>query len=98
MAKRIRIAINGVGRIGRNAFKIALTKPELEVVAINDLGSLEVMAHLFRHDTAYGAYDQTVAIKGDNLVVGKNTIKFLSVKEPAELPWKDLKIDVVLES
>lgn len=98
MSKPIRIAINGFGRIGRNAFKIAMTKSELEVVAINDLGSLEVMAHLLRHDTAYGAYDKKVEHGTDWLSVGGKKITFLSVKEPAELPWKKLDIDVVLES
>ncbi len=95
---RTRLAINGFGRIGRHALKIALEKPELEVVAVNDLGSLEVMAHLLRHDTAYGAYHKTVTVEGDLLIVDKQRIKFLSVKEPAELPWKKLNIDVVLES
>lgn len=98
MTKPIRVAINGFGRIGRNAFKIAMTKPELEIVAINDLGSLEVMAHLLRHDTAYGHYDQTVDVKGDQLMVGGRVIKFLSIKDAETLPWKDLDIDVVLES
>lgn len=95
---RTRIAINGFGRIGRHALKIAMTKPELEVAAVNDLGSLEVMAHLLRHDTAYGAYQKTVAIEGSNLVIDGRRIKFLSVKDPAELPWRELKIDIVLES
>lgn len=95
---RTRIAINGFGRIGRHAFKIAMAKPELEVVAVNDLGSLEVMAHLLRHDTAYGAYNKTVEVRGDVLVVDGHQVKFLSVKEPAELPWAELKIDIVLES
>lgn len=98
MSTPTRIAINGFGRIGRNAFKIALTKPELDVVAINDLGSLDVMAHLLRHDTAYGHYDQVVQVDGEWLIVGGKKVKFLSIKEPAELPWKDLNIDVVLES
>ncbi len=98
MSKPIRIAINGFGRIGRNAFKIALTKPELEVVAINDLGSLEVMAHLLRHDTAYGAYNKTVEYGDGWLSVGGKKIAFLSIKEPSALPWKKLAVDVVLES
>jgi glyceraldehyde 3-phosphate dehydrogenase len=98
MSKPTRIAINGFGRIGRNAFKIALTKPELEVVAINDLGSLEVMVHLLRHDTAYGAYDKTVEYGDGWLSVDGKKISFLSVKEPSELPWTKLKVDVVLES
>ncbi len=95
---RTRIAINGFGRIGRHAFKIAMEKPELDVVAVNDLGSLEVMAHLLRHDTAYGAYHKSVTIEGDELVVDGHRTKFLSVKEPADLPWQELRIDIVLES
>lgn len=95
---RTRIAINGFGRIGRHALKIAMAKPELEVVAVNDLGGLEVMAHLLRHDTAYGAYQKTVTIEGSDLVVDGKRIKFLSIKEPAELPWKELRVDIVLES
>lgn len=98
MTNHIRLAINGFGRIGRHAFKIALTKPELEVVAINDLGSLEVMAHLLRHDTAYGAYEKKVTYDQDTLTVDGRRVKFLSIKEPEKLPWKSLKIDVVLES
>lgn len=98
MSTPIRVAINGFGRIGRNAFKIALTKPELEVVAINDLGSLEVMAHLLRHDTAYGPYDKRVVVDGEWLIVDGRKIKFLSFKEAEQLPWKELAIDVVLES
>jgi glyceraldehyde 3-phosphate dehydrogenase len=96
--KPLRLAINGFGRIGRLAFKIAMEKPELEVVAINDLGSIEVMAHLLRHDTAYGAYHKTVQVEDDWLIVDGHRIKFVSVKEPAELPWAEHKIDVVLES
>ncbi len=98
MPKKTRIAINGFGRIGRHAFKIALEKPELEVIAVNDLGSLEVMAHLLRHDTAYGAYHRKVRVEDTTLIVDDKRIEFVSVKEPAELPWKKLKIDVVLES
>lgn len=98
MSKPIRLAINGFGRIGRNAFKVALTKPELEVVAINDLGSLEVMAHLLKHDTAYGLYPHEVKASAGWLTVDDKKIKFLSVKEAEQLPWKDLDIDVVLES
>lgn len=95
---RTRIAINGFGRIGRHALKIALEKPELEVVAINDLGSIEVMTHLLRHDTAYGGYQRQVSVDGSMLIVGDRRIEYLSVKEPAQLPWRRLKVDVVLES
>ncbi len=93
----IRIAFNGFGRIGRNALKIAIEKPELEIVAINDLGSLEVMAHLLRYDTAYGPYTKSVKVLGDALEVAGHRIKFLSEKDPAKLPWKELQVDVVME-
>ncbi len=98
MAKPIRVAINGFGRIGRHAFKIAFEKPELEVVAINDLGSIEVMAHLLQYDTAYGHYHRHVSFKEGTLIVDGKEIAFVSVKEPAELPWKQMGVDVVLES
>lgn len=93
-----RVAINGFGRIGRNALKIAMTKPELEVVAINDLGSLEVMAHLLRHDSVYGAWDHEVAVQGSTLIIDGKKIRFLSEPEPTKLPWQELKVDVVMES
>lgn len=99
MAQRpVRIAINGFGRIGRTAFKIACTKPELEVVAINDLGSLEVMAHLLQYDTAYGHWGHTVAVEANALVVDGRRITFLSEKDATQLPWNQLAVDVVLES
>ncbi|MBI4092465.1 MAG: type I glyceraldehyde-3-phosphate dehydrogenase [Candidatus Kerfeldbacteria bacterium] len=94
----IRVAINGFGRIGRTAFKIAVTKPALEVVAINDLGSLEVMAHLLQFDSVYGRWDHQVKARGTSLVVDGRSVRFMSEKDPKKLPWKKLKIDVVLES
>jgi len=96
--KPTRIAINGFGRIGRNAFKIAITKPDLEIVAINDLGSLEVMAHLLRFDSVYGTWNHEVAVRPGVLVVDGREIRFVSEKEPTKLPWKELNVDVVLES
>ncbi|MFH0828682.1 MAG: type I glyceraldehyde-3-phosphate dehydrogenase [Candidatus Kerfeldbacteria bacterium] len=96
--KPVRIAINGFGRIGRNTFKVAVTKPELQVVAVNDLGSLEVMAHLLQYDSVYGTWDHVVAVKRGKLSVDGRQILFLSEKDPAKLPWKKLHIDVVLES
>ncbi len=106
MAK-VRIAINGFGRIGRAFFKAAFdrkTKPELELVAINDLGDLEQLAYLLRHDSVYGEWDRKVEVltaqagDGENLVVDGGKIKFIQEKEPASLPWRDLNIDIVLES
>ncbi|OGE74209.1 MAG: type I glyceraldehyde-3-phosphate dehydrogenase [Candidatus Doudnabacteria bacterium RIFCSPLOWO2_02_FULL_42_9] len=108
--EKIRIAINGFGRIGRQAFKIALTKPELEVVGINDLTEPKVLAHLLRFDSNYGPYDkkvgsddkqekanQTISSMGSIIVDGKRYPIFAE-KDPATLPWRDLSVDVVLES
>ncbi len=85
--KPIRVAINGAGRIGRAFYKIAKKRPELEIVAINDLGDKENIAYLLKFDTVYGQSD--VSLDG---------VQFLSEKDPANLPWKDLDIDVVVES
>ena len=94
----IKVAINGFGRIGRNAFKIAFSHPELEVVAINDLTEPATLAYLLKHDSNYGMYHQEVSSDNQNLIVGGKTIKVTAEKDPALLPWKDLGIDVVIES
>lgn len=97
-----RCAINGFGRIGRAFFKLALTKPDLEIVAINDLGDPENLAYLLRYDSAYGRYPHEVRIEeGDGkrwLVVGDTKAIFLQEKDPLALPWEPLDIDVVVES
>lgn len=98
MSHPTRIAINGFGRIGRNAFKIAVTKSELEVVALNDLGSVEVMAHLLNYDSVYGAWEHQVTTEPGNLIVDGKRIPFLSEKDPELLPWTKMNVDVVLES
>ncbi|MDP2046135.1 MAG: glyceraldehyde 3-phosphate dehydrogenase NAD-binding domain-containing protein, partial [Deltaproteobacteria bacterium] len=85
-----KVAINGMGRIGRAALKIVMDRPELELVAVNDLMDLDNLAYLLNYDTVYGVYKHRVAISGDTLVVNGKSIKFLSVKDPAQLPWKDL--------
>lgn len=85
--KKIKVAINGFGRIGRAFYKIARENPEIEVVAVNDLGPIEMMEYLLKYDTVYGKSDAT--LKG---------VKYLSEKDPSKLPWKDLGIDVVVES
>lgn len=82
----IRVAINGAGRIGRAFYKLASERPELEVVAVNDLGDKENIEYLLKHDSVYGHWD------------GKFDVKFLQEKDPTKLPWKDLDIDVVVES
>jgi len=96
--KKIKVAINGFGRIGRAFFKIAWERPELEVVAINDLGSIENFAYLLRHDTVYRNWNHKVEISGANLIVDGKKIKFISEKDTTKLPWKYLNIDVVVES
>jgi glyceraldehyde 3-phosphate dehydrogenase len=92
-----RIAINGFGRIGRASYKIALDKPDVEIVAINDIADPKILAHLLKYDTAYGVYKKDVrAEEGAIVVDGKKTLVFAE-KDPSKLPWKDLNVDVVLE-
>lgn len=93
-----KIAINGFGRIGRLFFREAFKKDGLKIVAINDLGNIDNLAYLLKHDTVYRAFSEEVKTDGENLVVGGKKIKFLQVKDPAELPWGELGIDVVIES
>ena len=96
--RKIRVAINGLGRIGRAFLKIALERSELEVVAVNDLGDLENLAYLLRYDSAYGHYAHPVTVKEKILVVNGHEVCACQEKEPARLPWHDLQIDVVVES
>lgn len=94
----IKIAINGFGRIGRQTARIILDKyPNLEIVAINDLTDAATLAHLFKYDTNYGKYNQEVKADGSALIIDNKTIKILAEKEPVNLPWQDLGIDIVLE-
>ncbi len=95
-----RIAINGAGRIGRAFLKLAITNPELQIVAINDLADIENIAYLMKYDTAYGKSSLDIKVNKDVgvLVVNGQEIKYLSEKDPANLPWKDLAVDIVLES
>ncbi len=93
----LRIAINGFGRIGRPSFKIALEKPDVEIVAINDLTDPKALAHLLKYDTVYGRYGKDVSVDGAALVIDGRKIPVYAEKDPAKLPWKDLSVDVVLE-
>ncbi|HEV7454050.1 MAG TPA: type I glyceraldehyde-3-phosphate dehydrogenase [Candidatus Saccharimonadales bacterium] len=95
---KTRVAINGFGRIGRNAFKIAFDRDDIEIVAINDLTDTRTLAHLLKHDSNYGAYQHDVGFDDENVFVNGTAIKVLAEKDPAALPWKDLNIDVVIES
>jgi glyceraldehyde 3-phosphate dehydrogenase len=91
------VAINGLGRIGRAALKILLETPKLDLVAVNDLIPSDNLTYLLRYDSVYGRYDKPIEDRGDSLVVGGKEIKLFSEKDPAELPWGDLEIDVVFE-
>lgn len=93
-----RIAINGFGRIGRAALKVIMETPELELVAVNDLLSVENAAYLLRYDSVYGRYHKPVKTDEHHLIVGGKKITYLSQKDPSQLPWKDLAIDTVIES
>ncbi|OQY86215.1 MAG: type I glyceraldehyde-3-phosphate dehydrogenase, partial [Chloroflexi bacterium UTCFX4] len=94
-----RIGINGFGRIGRQVTKaLKESYKGIDIVAVNDLASPEENAHLFKHDTNYGKYPGTVAVDGDNIVIDGDAIKVLKEKDPAKLPWKDLGVELVIES
>ena len=96
----VRVAINGYGRIGRNilrAYYEGNMHPNIKIVAINDLGKLETNAHLTRYDTTHGRFNGEVSVSGDDMVVNGDVIKVTKERDPSNLPWKELKIDVVLE-
>ncbi len=97
MAK-LRVAINGFGRIGRHALKVAWAKKGIEVVAINDLTDTKTLAHLLKYDTAYPDFAESVGYDEKNIIVDKKKIAVFSEKDPSLLPWKTLKVDVVIES
>ncbi len=96
----IRVGINGFGRIGRQVVKILREKypNDIDIVAFNDLGDLETMAHLFRYDSAHGKYNGTVEVKNSSLIIDGDEIKALSERDPAQLPWGDMGVDIVIES
>src|SRR5207249_3002867 len=94
----LKVGINGFGRIGRNIFRAALGNQALDFVAVNDLTSTETLAHLLKYDSILGNLHQDVKAAGDTITVAGDSFKVLSVKNPAELPWKDLGVDVVFES
>ena len=95
----VRVGINGFGRIGRQSLKALIERsPEVEVVAVNDLVDVPMNALLFKHDSTYGAYPGEVSHTDDALVIDGKTIQVLQVKDPATLPWRDLGVDIVIES
>jgi glyceraldehyde 3-phosphate dehydrogenase len=98
MAK-LRVGINGFGRIGRNFFKaVKKSGADIDFVAANDLGSKELMAHLMKHDSIHGRWDEDIEVVDEGIKVGGDTVKILAERDPAKLPWADLGVDVVIES
>jgi glyceraldehyde 3-phosphate dehydrogenase len=95
---KTKIAINGFGRIGRSAFKIAFDRSDLEIMAINDLTDTKTLAHLLKHDSNYGGYSHKVDYDDQNIIVDGKPIRVLAEKDPAMLPWEDLGVEVVIES
>src|ERR1700749_2403170 len=95
----VRVAINGFGRIGRNILRAAIEggRKDIEILAINDLAPIETNAHLLRYDTVHGRFPAEVTVKGDTISCGNGAIKVTAVKDPAELPHKDLGVDIALE-
>jgi glyceraldehyde 3-phosphate dehydrogenase len=98
MAK-VRVAINGFGRIGRNVVRAIYEsgRKDIDVVAVNDLGPVETNAHLMRYDSVHGRFPHEVTVKGDSISIGTDTFKVTAIKDPSQLPWKDLGVDIALE-
>jgi glyceraldehyde 3-phosphate dehydrogenase len=96
--KTIKVGINGFGRIGRAFLKIAWDRPEIEIVAVNDLGDVANMAYLLKHDTVYRNWNHKVRAEGQEIIIDGKKVKVLAEKDPSALPWKDLEVDVVVES
>ncbi len=98
MANTIKVGINGFGRIGRAFLKIAWERPEIEIVAVNDLGDVANMAYLLKHDTVYRTWNHEVKAEGQEIIIDGKRIKVLAEKDPAVLPWGAMNVDVVVES
>jgi len=94
----VRVAINGFGRIGRQVFQAGYKDPDIEWVAVNDLTDTKTLAHLLKWDSVYGKFPGNITFDKDNLIVDGKKVKVLAEKDPTKLPWKDMKIDVVVES
>jgi glyceraldehyde 3-phosphate dehydrogenase len=94
----VRVGINGFGRIGRNVLRAGLNKKELEFVAVNDLTDAQTLAHLLKHDSVHGKFGAQVEAKKDAFLINGKEVKVFALKDPGQLPWKDLGVDVVLES
>src|SRR3989344_6357478 len=96
--KTIKVGINGFGRIGRTFLKVAWERPEISIVAVNDLGDIANTAYLLKYDTVYKKWEHDIKIEGSDLLIDGKRVKVLAEKDPSKLPWKDLAVDVVVES
>ena len=94
----VKVGINGFGRIGRNFFRAAYKDPALDIVAVNDITDAKTLAHLLKYDSVHGRFDEKVEAKGDRLVVAGKEVQVFAAKDPSELPWKKLGVQVVIES
>lgn len=94
----MKLAINGFGRIGRSVFKVAFERKNVEIVAINDITDAKTLAHLLKYDSNYGVYQHEVSARDDAIVVNGKEIKVLAIREPKNLPWKEMGVDVAIES
>jgi len=94
----VKVAINGFGRIGRNVLRAAVASGQFEIVAVNDLTDAATLAHLLKYDSVHGIFKQDVSVEGNSFKVGGKTIRVCSEKDPAALPWKELGVDIVIES
>src|SRR5574341_1880210 len=94
----VKVGINGFGRIGRNFFRAAYSDPALEFVAVNDITDAKTLAHLLKHDSVHGAFPGTVEAQADALRVDGKSLKVLAQRDPGQLPWRDLGVQVVVES
>ena len=94
----MRVAINGFGRIGRSVFRIMIERNDIDVVAINDLADNDVLAYLLKYDTVMGRFNDTVETEGDILKTSSNTIKMLNQRDPSQLPWAEIDVDIVIEA
>lgn len=93
----VKIGINGFGRIGRLVARIVLQRPGFDLVAVNDLGDLKASAHLFKYDTLHGEFQGDVSVDSDYMVINGQKVRYMSEKDPAQLPWADLGVDIVIE-
>ncbi len=94
----IKVGINGFGRIGRNFFRACIDNPEIEIVGINDLTDAHTLAHLLKYDSVHGKFNGSVEAKENSIIVNGKEIEITAIKDPAQLPWKELGVDIVIES